>query len=42
MKRREALKSAKEDIVAMLVLWFVLITIMFLRYVWEWWLEWTL
>jgi len=41
-KRREALKSAKEDIVAMSILWFVLITIMFLRYVWEWWLEWTL
>ncbi|WP_394606825.1 hypothetical protein [Geobacillus thermoleovorans] len=36
-KRREALKSAKEDIVAMLMLWGVLITIMFLQYVWEWW-----
>ncbi|MED4978245.1 hypothetical protein P9726_00560 [Geobacillus stearothermophilus] len=32
-KWREALKSAKEDIVAMLMLWGVLITIMFLQ---EW------
>ncbi|WPZ17837.1 hypothetical protein UM396_14725 [Geobacillus subterraneus] len=32
-KRREALKSVKEDIVAMLMLWGVLITIMFLQ---EW------
>ncbi|WP_158225534.1 hypothetical protein [Geobacillus sp. FJAT-46040] len=36
-KRREALRSVKEDIVAMLILWGVLITIMFLQYVWEWW-----
>ena len=33
-KFREVLKSAKEDIVAMLMLWGVLITIMFLQ---EWW-----
>lgn len=33
-KRREVLKSAKEDVVAMLILWGVLITIMFLQ---EWW-----
>ncbi|MED5041079.1 hypothetical protein P9848_03360 [Geobacillus stearothermophilus] len=32
-KFREVLKSAKEDIVAMLMLWGVLITIMFLQ---EW------
>ncbi|MED5040660.1 hypothetical protein P9848_00840 [Geobacillus stearothermophilus] len=36
-RQLEALKSAKEDIVAMLILWGVLITIMFLQYVWEWW-----
>ncbi|WP_446662990.1 hypothetical protein [Geobacillus sp. CCR] len=36
-KRREALRSAKEDIVAMLILWAVLITIMFLQSAWEWW-----
>lgn len=33
-KWREALKSAKEDVAAMLILWAVLIAILYLQ---EWW-----